>query len=405
MSLRHRLLAFAAFLATAAIVAAIVWRGLHEPADTNSFTLLADAFLNGRFDFKGCYDFECVRSGGKTYLIQPPFPAVLSMPLVAAFGLHVHFYIFYAAALTVLTLLVWWLIFRRLGTEPATAGWLLVAIFASTPLAYSVVRSDGVWLFAHVVGFLMASLAVHEALAGRVVMAGLALGCAFLSRQMTLFMFPFVFAIALTVQARLLPPSRETIVKGLKMGLAFSLAVGFYLFYNWSRFGLPMETGHNILAAQAATSPDITPLVYRLRDIGVFSKDYVIFNFFYMFLQGFHAQFTGPTMLKLEGLDPFGASFLAASPFLLFLFFCPRDRTIWFGALAVLPVVLWLLFYHSNGFKQYNGIRYMLDFLPVLMVFLARAVRPELRPAFGLLVTWGVLLNLATIGVLAVTRG
>lgn len=404
MSLRQRLLALVAALGAAVVLAAVVRRGMTEPVDTNTYALLAEAFLKGRFDLSGCYDLECVKSGGKLYLIQPAFPALFAMPLVAWQGVHTHAFIFLAMGLTAVALVFWWRIFERLGLERATSGWILLGLVASTPLAFAMIRSETVWFFAHVCAFLMVTIAIHEALAGRAVTAGLALGCAFLSRQNTLFVLPFLFAISLSAQARILPPSRETVVKGLKMGLAFGVAFGFYVFYNWTRFGQPFEAGHTLLAAQMVGHTDVTPLTIRLRDIGVFSKDFVLFNAFYLFLQGFHAEFTGPALLKLSGLDPFGTSILAASPFLIFLFFTPRDRTIWFGLLAVVPAIALLLFFHSNGYKQYSGNRYLLDFLPVLILFLARAVTAAHRPVFALLVTWGILLNVATIAVLAVTK-
>lgn len=403
--MRHRLLAAFAALGTLVLVAAIAWRGLHEPADTNSFALLADAFLKGRFDFTGCYDNECVVRLGKTYLIQPPFPALLVTPLVAVYGVHFHGFILTAAVLVALTLLVWWRILAKIGTPPATIFWVLIALFAATPLVYTTIRSDGVWLFAHVVAVLMTTLAIHEALAARLVTAGLALGAAFLSRQLSLALLPFILAISLSHDARIFLPSRETLVKGLKLGLAFALPFAFYIFYNWQRFGVPLETGHTILQQQSPNSTDLTMVTLRLRDIGVFSTAYIPFNAFYMFLQGFHAEFAEPLLTKLTGLDPSGSSFLAASPFLLFLFLTPRDRTVFWAAVSIMPIIAFLLVYHSNGFKQYNAHRYVLDFMPVLMIFVARAVRTETRPVFALLVSWGIALNIAMVGVLAVTRG
>lgn len=411
--MRNRLLAAFAVAGTLVLFAAMIWRGLHEPADTNSFALLADAFLKGRFDFTGCYDSECVVSGGKTYLIQPPFPALLISPLVAAYGVHFHGFILTAAVLVAVTLVIWWRILAKIGTPAATIFWVLIALYASTPLVYTAIRSDGVWLFAHVVGVLMTTVAIHEALAARLLTAGLALGCAFLSRQLSLFLLPFILAISLSHEARILLPNRETLVKGLKLGLAFSVAVLFYLAYNWTRFhptsptafSAMMETGHSILQKQSATSTDVTIITLRLRDIGVFSPVYIPFNAFYMFLQGFHAEFTGPYMTKLTGIDAAGSSFLAASPFLLFLFLAPRDRTLFWAFVSVVPIIALLVVYHSNGFKQYNAHRYVLDFLPVLLIFIARAIRTETRPIFGLLVSWGIVLNIAMVAVLAVTRG
>jgi len=402
--IRDRLLTLVAALAGLALFAALGWRAWAEIGGVDSYALLADAFLHGRLGFTGCFDNECVRVGSRMYLVQPPFPAVVVMPFVALGGLWFHHFIALSAALVAVTIWLWRRIFDRLGVEPETRGWLLYALLVSTPLIYAALRADGVWLFAHVVGFLMATFAVHEALAGRLVTTGLAIGCAFLSRQMSLFLLPFLFALTLTESARFLPPSRETIAKALVVGTAFALPVLIYLVYNWSRFGNPLETGHSILAAEAPTSVEDTIVTHRLIDIGVFSTKYVVYNFFYTFVQGFHAEFDPRLAVKMVGLDPSGSSILASSPFLLFLFFMRRDRVAIFGALSVAAIMALFLVYHSNGFKQYNVQRYLLDYLPVLMVFLAHAVRREHLAVFKLLVVWGAVLQVVTVGVLALTR-
>lgn len=402
--IRDRLLTLVAALAGLALLAALGWRAFTEIGGIDSYALLADAFLHGRLGFTGCFDNECVRSGTRMYLVQPPFPALVVMPFVAVGGLYFHHFIALSAALVALTVWLWRRIFDRLGVEPEIGGWLLYALVISTPLLYAALRADGVWLFAHVVGFAMATLAVHEALAGRLVTTGLAIGCAFLSRQMSLFLLPFLFALTLTERARFLPPSRETVTKLLTIGCAFAVPFTLYLVYNWSRFGNPLETGHSILAAEAPNSVEDTIVTHRLIDIGVFSTKYVVYNFFYTFVQGFHVEFDPRVAVKMVGLDPSGSSILASSPFLLFLFFMRRDRVAIFGGLSVAAIMALFFVYHSNGFKQYNVQRYLLDYLPVLMVFLAHAVRRELLPVFKLLVVWGAALQVVTVAVLALTK-
>lgn len=401
---RERLLSHLAGLSALLLVAALGWRAWSETGGIDSYALLADAFLNGRLGFAGCFDNECVHVGSRMYLVQPPFPAVVVTPFVAVSGLYFHRFILVAAVLVIVSLWLWKRIFERIGADPEVRDWLLIAMFTSTPLMYAALRADGVWLFAHVVGFTMATLAVHEALAGRLVTTGLAIGAAFLSRQMSLFLLPFLFALTLTERARFLPPSGETISKALRLGLAFAIPFGIYLAYNWARFGNPLETGHSILAAEAPTSVEDTIVTHRLIDIGVFSTKYVVYNFFYTFVQGFHVDFDPRVAVKLVGMDPSGSSILASSPFLLFLFFMRRDRVALFGGLSVALIMGLFFVYHSNGFKQYNVQRYLLDYLPVLMVFMTHAVRREHLPIFKLLVVWGALLQVATVVVLALTK-
>jgi len=82
------------------------------------------------------------------------------------------------------------------------------------------------------------------------------------------------------------------------------------------------------------------------------------------------------------------------------------------GLMMIAVIAAPMLFYHSNGFTQYNAQRYTLDWLPILFVMLAFALRaPEVRPnvpnglvaALKVLVTYAVALNVMTMAMLALT--
>jgi hypothetical protein len=108
-------------------------------------------------------------------------------------------------------------------------------------------------------------------------------------------------------------------------------------------------------------------------------------------------------------MDSAGTSILAASPWLLFLVFTPKRGLHALGLALIVGLSAVLLFYHSNGFSQYNTQRYILDWLPVALLTLAAVFRegglqPDARLVFKVLVLWGVLLNVATVGVLALTH-
>jgi hypothetical protein len=75
------------------------------------------------------------------------------------------------------------------------------------------------------------------------------------------------------------------------------------------------------------------------------------------------------------------------------------------GLLVILMMAIPMLFYHSNGFSQYNTQRYTLDWLPILFVMLALALSARLRPALQVLVTYAIALNVVTMAMLAMTVG
>ena len=128
------------------------------------------------------------------------------------------------------------------------------------------------------------------------------------------------------------------------------------------------------------------------------------YNLIYLLFQGFHAEFAPPQRVSITGLDPGGTSILAASPWLLFLFFTPARRLTVACGLLILGLASALLFYHSNGFSQYNTQRYALDWLPAALLMLALALRREHLPVLKLLVAWGIALNVATVAILALSH-
>lgn len=382
------------------LVGALGHQFLSESGGSNSYALLADAFLHGRLDVDKCYDSDCAHFDGKTWVIFPPVPAVVAMPFIALFGVDFSHFMAIGLGAVAASLLLWWRILEALGVRRDTAIWLLLALAFATPLFYVTLRTDRVWFFAQSIDFLLVSLAIHEVVRGAsLIRAGIFIGAAFLCRQMSLFLVPFLFVLALRPEERLISFGREHIVRALKLGLPVAVAVGIYMFYNWARFGHVMETGYVHIMV-----PDLdhwTLINHRLTTIGLFSKDYVLFNAFYLFVQGFHVQWGGPDMLNMISFDPMGTSLLAASPFVLLAFFTPLTRPVVIGGLCALAIIGVTLFYHGNGFSQYNAQRFVLDWMPVLIFALAYAVRENLRPAFAVLATYGIALNVVTVAVLA----
>jgi hypothetical protein len=383
------------------LLAGLIHHLLNEMPETNSYALLADAFLHGRLDVTQCFDSDCAHFGGKTYVIFPPVPAIVAMPFVALFG--TDFAGFATLGFLALggSLFLWLRIFRKLEVEDRTIVWLLLALAFATPLYYVSIRADRVWFFAQSIDFLLVTLALHEVIrGGRLVLAGIFLGAAFLCRQMSLLLLPFLFVLALRTDEPLISFRAEHVKRALKLGLPVAAAVAVYMIYNEVRFGAPMETGYAYIKV---ANPDHWTLInHRLNNIGLFSKDYVLFNAFYLFVQGFHLEWGGPDMLTPQHLDPMGTSLLAASPFVLLAFFTPLRRTVAIGGLCAGAILVVTLFYHGNGFSQYNTQRFVLDWMPVLFYALALAIHNGLRPAFAVLTVYALALNAVAMGLLAI---
>ncbi len=397
------LLALAALMA-ALLVAGLGLRALGETGGSNTYALLAGAFLDGRLDVTGCFDEDCALYADRTWVIFPPAPAVLAMPFVALSGTGFSGFIPLAILLAAISLLLWWRILGRLSLDRETAIWMVLAIAFATPLYYVTIRGDGVWFFAQTVAFLGVTLAIHETVrGGSLVLAGIAIGVAFLSRQMSLFVLPFLFALALRSDEPLISFRRAHWRRALALGLPVAAALLIYFAYNYVRFGSPTDTGYGYMMPPSPGAETMS--TRRLDRYGLFSAAYVPFNALYLFLQGFHARFDAGTMTVLEAMDPAGTSLLAASPFVLLAVFAPMRRAVVIGLLMIAVMAVPMLFYHSNGFSQYNVQRYTLDWLPILFVILALALTERMKPALQVLVTYAIGLNVATMAMLALTTG
>jgi hypothetical protein len=178
------------------------------------------------------------------------------------------------------------------------------------------------------------------------------------------------------------------------------LAVLIYFAYNYARFGSIGETGYSYIFPPefdpaVATAGDF--LQYRVRELGIFAPDYFLFNFIYMFIAGPHVDFAGRYMTELAAFDINGASIFLVTPVLLLALLAPWSRAFWFG-LGTCALILGLtLFYHSNGFSQYSAQRYALDWLPVLLVLLLRAMKREHVPVLSILIAYSMVVTLAMI--------
>ncbi len=380
---------------TLALLFSLAVRAVREHGGTNSYALVAQALLAGKPYVNGCYDTDCARFGDRTYIVFPPVPAFVAMPMVAAFGVETKGFLALSACLAGLALLLWWRIFTQIGLDQERRAWLIAAIACASPLYYVLLESNNIWFFAQAVAFFFLTLAIHEALARRLMISGAALACAMLSRQMSILYAPILLLLALQPERSLRMLGWPDFRSALRFGTPVLAGGILYLLYNAWRFGNPLDSGYSYITfPQSLTG-------YRFESHGLWSIAYLPFNALYMFFQGFHATFAEPEQIKVIDLDRAGTSILAASPWLLFLFFTPiRRKLIACSALVVIMLGV-MLFYHSNGFAQFNTQRYTLDWLPAAWIMLGEALRDRDISVFRLLVLWGMLLNVAMIGVMA----
>jgi len=366
--------------ATATIVAIALDR-----ADPDRMMLVAERVLGGHLDsdlLRGTVD--SVNVGGRYYLALGPLQLLPYLPLVVVPALHgIGRYL----VCLLFGIPAAWLslpLARAFGAKGADAFWIAAFAAFGSLLFYVSVIGDMYYL-AHAESLLALTLFLLEWTGRRRPAAlGALLAVSFLARPTTLLAaVPFGFVLLWKQR-----PELRAITRSL---LAFSVpiagAIALYGWFNWVRFGSPLESGY---AISNLTEPS---LVAR-RAIGIFSIGQIPENL-------------RLALLALPGLDsrfpfvipsPFGMSMLLVSPGLVTSAWAGfRDRTarlLWLAA-AVVAVPVFL--YYGGGYVQY-GFRYSLDFTPFLIALMAMGSRRWIGWPERLLVVvsigsvyWGVL--------------
>lgn len=382
---------------------------LVEHTPYNHFALQAEAWLKGHVHLEGgppayAGNNDFARYRGEWYVVFPPFPALLLVPLVALAGSAARVQdgqlFLWLAGIAPAVLFLALEKLRRAGRSRRTErdDLVLAALFAFGTVYFFTAEQGTVWYAAHVVGTALATLYLHAALdAERPVLAGLLLGLGFLTRTPLVFAAPLFIAEAVRVctpasvpspagrgclaalgaQWRALDRRRCAGLLGAFLAPCAGL-VALALAYNALRFGSVGDFGyaHLEIAWQARVHKwGLFHYHYLGRNLGV-----VLTSLPYLPPPGA----ASPAPFQING---HGLALWVTSPFLLWLVW-PRDTRaphlgLW---LTVAAVAAPSLFYQNSGWVQF-GYRFANDFAPFLFALLALGGR-RLGPAF---ITLGVL--------------
>jgi hypothetical protein len=403
----RRLVIAAALYAACTVVfflcAAPEVRSEHTP--WNHFALLADAWRHGRLDlggpppaYTGNNDFS--HFGGKWFVVFPPFPALLLLPVVALAGVPERvrdgqFFLLLAGVAPAVLFLAFEKL-RRFGRAQMTerSSVLLSLSFAFGSVYFFSAEQGTVWFAAHVVGAALAACYLLCALeAERPWLAGLAVALGFATRTPLLFSAPLFVLEALRV-ASADEPFRAIDVKGIwasldrrrfvRALLAFGAPVAVVLLltfvHNQRRFGDPFEVGYRYLGVAWQ---------HRMEKWGLFSYHYLAKN---LGVVG-----TSLPYRTLGGAVPFqinahGLALWVTTPTYLWLVWprrtAPPHLALW---LTVACVALPTLFYQNTGWLQF-GYRFSNDYSVFLFALFATGGYKFGR-MFLLAAAWAIAIN------------
>lgn len=336
----------------------------------NTAVHLADSFLQGRLDVDPPEEpLDLIEYNGRYYVPFPPLPALLLTPLVAVFGNGLN-PLWLTPLLGMLTAAAMARLFRRL-TQSEEIGYALSTAMVFGTAYWLCVRYAFDTYLAHMVAVLALTLALLECTGRRRGwLVGLCIGAACASRQLTLFSAPFFLAWLWFP-----PRAPASVFQRLRPCLGAVAALGLVLLglmaYNHARFGSPFEDGYAWVIEE-------TWYAYRLERWGNLNWRYIPTNFLRMFVMGFTIQFEPPSYM-IPQMSPWGTSLTFASPFIFFAFAgklpAPRlvQRLGWICAGAILLPIL--LHKSAGGGWQINGMRYTLDFLPLISLYAAMGMK------------------------------
>ncbi len=340
-------------------------RVVHEHTPWNHFALLADAWRHGRLDlggpppgYTGNNDFS--HYGDKWYVVFPPFPALLLLPVVALSGdpervADGQFFLWLAGLAPALLFLGLEKLRRfersELGERKNVA---LALLFAFGSVYFFSAEQGTVWFAAHVVGAILCAAYLLFALeAEHPLLAGLALALGFATRTPLLFAAPLFVLEAWRV-------SRPRLGRSLLAFAAPIVAVVLLTFlHNQRRFGDPFEVGYRYLGIGWQ---------HRIEKWGLFSYHYLAKNLGVLLTS---LPFFTPTGSARFQINLHGLALWLTTPLYLWLLWPKRTavphRALW---LTVLCVALPTLLYQNTGWLQF-GYRFSNDYAVFLFALLA----------------------------------
>ena len=369
-----------------AMIVLLTWIGIemllnvdifaHEPHD--SYTLQALAWRRGMLSLGQDYPWlELAVFNGDYYVSFPSVPALVMLPLTFLFGENtpntlitgLYFLGSYFAA---------YALARRFRKAQDAQFMALFMTLGCNMLQFSLL--GGVWNQAQLLSFLLTTLCALGLTGESPAEWGVGLGCLALSvgcRPFQAVYVPFgLWMLYQNLNRRSPAPLFRTLIRMIPY-LIFPALVALALgWYNWARFGNPIEFGHNYLP-EFTRDPDqpqmgVQYILNNLRNLlrlPYFEENRLAFPMF-------------------DGFAFYLANPIYATAFVALIIKLLRRRFDWGDGLlcaGFIVEILMLLCHKTFGGWQF-GARYLCDLIPMLMLFelRGRAKRAHWETAAGL---------------------
>ncbi len=356
-----------------------------SPTPFNNFVRLADAILHGRLYLTEDVSWlEIVPLDGKYYIVPPPLPAFLILPVVAVFGLSTNqtlISIFFGS----LNVSLAFLCARALSKSRSVQLWT-TAMFGFGTIHWWVATTGGVWTFSHTVSATLLFVAILLTLyKSRPFYTGAALGASYWTRLPTILSLPFFAAMYsgewyrrggdLSLYKRV--NLRPLIWLGAGTGIFILLNAG----YNMLRFNTPFDISYYLIPGildEPWFQKGIFDITYIPRNLKV------IFGGFPIITDEF--PYVTPSWS--------GMAIWITTPAFIYAFFAGIRNKLAIGCWLSVLLVATANFCHGTwGFSQF-GYRFAMDFYPFLFLLTVRGIGSDIRWHHKVLISIGILVNL-----------
>ncbi|MES2661674.1 MAG: hypothetical protein V4629_00070 [Pseudomonadota bacterium] len=347
----------------------------HNPLD--SYALQAATWWNGKIALTQDYSYlELAYFNHEIFVSFPPTPTLPHFLLYPWFGENTPNN-FMNTCYAIIAFAIAVFLMQGFNNLKNTAI-AICAIFGSNALALSL--HGGVWFQAQLLALLLTFLAftllcidnirlkyIHFSLLS----LALAVGC----RPLNILYFPLVVLLI----------SHRTSLSVWQVGVRFFYVPTFigalYAWYNYIRFGNPLEFGHLYL------------LEHRAESLGQFNWRYILQNFLNSFRLPFWTDSGGLSFPRFDGV-----LFFLVNPIFL-IFFVKLSQ--WKKSFVLINTVILLTllthmiatFSHKTMGVWQFGNRYFVDFIPLLLLYM-RLNQAKANTFDILLCVFGVFINL-----------
>ncbi len=374
------------------------WINHGQKQNLDYFVPLANAFLHGQLGLSqsGSGLNELIpATNGLFYVVYPPAPAIVLMPLVALFGpaFHQEWASFFLAAVNVALVA---LVLHRVGVRRPVRI-LLTLVYAFGTIVWYSAEIGSSWHFAHVVATLFLLLAIAGCLwDAPAPLIGVAFAGAAMSRLPVAMAFPFFLAYFADRAVRSeagggtpfghlggglatfrRPPIRGFLRLVIPFGAAAALPLAFYLAYDVARFGSPFENGYALIPGLLAE---------QQYQYGFFSIHSIPRQMYAMFLN-MPVQVADFPWVRPRILG--GLSILFTTP--LFVWSVRARVRDWFtiGSWVSVALILVPVLTHADPGGEQFGYRYAQDIYPFLMLLTVHGLRGRISFEAALAIVLG----------------